>query len=159
MIVVLGLPLNVATIILSCISSMLFSYSSAHGPISIPTCPITALNDFFPADALANVHPLLVTCYFISSLWRYLYSCMHILSMIWPITEAISSSSWPILFKVLTLNVTISIVLLHFSNFCFSLSSVAGFSNTGVRVPTPPGRASFYPCEEQCGSDWRFEYE
>ena len=45
-------------------------------------------------------------------------------------------SSCPILFNVLTLNVTICIVLLHFSNFCFSLSSVADFSNTGVRVPT-----------------------
>ena len=44
--------------------------------------------------------------------------------------EAVSSGSWPILFKVLTLNVAICIVLLHFSNYCFNLSSVADFSNT-----------------------------
>ena len=39
--------------------------------------------------------------------------------------EAVRSGSWQILFKVLTLNVTICILLLHISNFCFSLSSVA----------------------------------
>ena len=53
--------------------------------------------------------------------------------------------SWPILFKVLTLNVAICMVLLHFSNFCFSLSSVADISNTEVRAPTSAGRAPFYP--------------
>ena len=37
------------------------------------------------------------------------------------------------------------IVLLHFSNFCFSFSSVADFSNTGARVRTSAGRALFLP--------------
>ena len=86
-----------------------------------------ALTEFFHADAETNVHPLLVLWYFIYSLWRYLCSCTHIISRLWSITKAFSSSSWPILFKVLTLNVVICIVLLHFSYFCFSLSSVADF--------------------------------
>ena len=60
------------------------------------------------------------------------------------ITEAVSSGSWPILFKVLMLNVTICIVHLNFSNFCFSLSSVADFSNTGARAPTLAECAPFF---------------
>ena len=118
MIVVLGLPLNVTTIILGCIFTMLFSDFRACGPISIPISPIVALTEFFHADAETNIHPLLVLWYLISSLWMYLFSCMHIMSMLWSITEAVSSSSWPILFKVLMLNVANSIVLLHFNNFC-----------------------------------------
>ena len=43
MIVALGLSLKVATIILGCIFSMLFSDFRACGPISIPTPPIVAL--------------------------------------------------------------------------------------------------------------------
>ena len=43
--------------------------------------------------------------------------------------DAVSSGSCPNLFKVLTLNVTICIVHLHFSNFC--LNSVAEFLNRG----------------------------
>ena len=58
MIVVLGLPLEVATIIFGCIFLMLFSDFRARGPISIPTPPIGALTEFFHANAVANVHPL-----------------------------------------------------------------------------------------------------
>ena len=58
MIVTLGLPLKVATIILGCIFSMLFSGFRACGPISIPTPPIVALTEFSHADAVASVHPL-----------------------------------------------------------------------------------------------------
>ena len=61
MIVALGLPLKVATIILSCIFSVLFSDFRARGPISIPTPPIVALTEFFHTDAVANVHPLPVS--------------------------------------------------------------------------------------------------
>ena len=58
--------------------------------------------------------------------------------------DAISSGSCPILFKVLTLNVAICSVCLHFSSFdC--LSSVADFSNTEARAPTSAGRAPFLP--------------
>ena len=64
--------------------------------------------------------------------------CLHYMA------EAVSSGSWPILFKVLKFNVAICILLLHFRNFCFSLSSVAGFCNTGVRAPTLVGRAIFF---------------
>ena len=116
-IVALGLPLNVAAIILGCIFSMLFSDFRAHGPISIPTSHIPALTEFFHADTKTNVHPLLVSWYFISSLRRYLCSCTYIMSMLWSIAEAVSSDSYPILVKVITLNVTICIVLLHFSKF------------------------------------------
>ena len=69
---------------------------------------------------------------------------MHIMSMLWSITEAVSSGSWPILFKVLTLNVGISIVFLHFSIFCFSLSNVADVLNTRARDPTLAERAPFF---------------
>ena len=51
MIVVLGLPVNVATIILSYIFSMIFSDFRSRSPISIPTPPIVALIEFFHADA------------------------------------------------------------------------------------------------------------
>ena len=76
MIAALGLPLNVATIILGCIFSMLFSDFRACGPISIPTHPIMALTEFFHADAETNVHPLPVLWYLISSLWMHLCSCI-----------------------------------------------------------------------------------
>ena len=46
-IVVLGLPLNVATIILSFIFSKLLSDFRPRGPISLPTPPIAVLTEFF----------------------------------------------------------------------------------------------------------------
>ena len=159
MIVALGLPLNVATIILGCIFSMLFCDFRVRDPISIPTPFIAVLTEFSHADAETNVHPLPVSWYFISSLWRYLCSCTDTMSMLWSIAEAVSSGSWPILFKVLMLNVAIYMVCLHFSNFCFSLSSVADFSNPGARALTSVGPTLFYPREERCGLDKWFEYE
>ena len=114
---------------------MLFSDFRAHGPISILTPPITALTEFFHAVAVASIHPLPVSWYLISSLWLYRYFCMHIMSMLWSIADAVSSGSCPILFKVLTLNVTICIVHLHFSNFY--LSSVADFLNTEASRTCP----------------------
>ena len=69
---------------------------------------------------------------------------MHIMSILCSTADAISSGSCPILFKVLTLNLTICRVGLHFSNFC-RLSSVADFSNTDARAPTSAGRAPFLP--------------
>ena len=144
MIIELGLPLKVATIILGCIFLMLFSDFRTCGPISIPTPPITALTEFFYADDKINIHPWLVLWHFIStSLWCYLSSCTHTLLMLWSITDSVSSSSWPILFKVLTLNITTCIVFLHLSSFYFRLSSIADFSNTGARPPTSAQHASF----------------
>ena len=81
---------------------------------------------------------------------------MHIMSMLCSTADAVSSDSCPILFKVLTLNVAICIVCLHFSNFC-CLSSVADFSKTGARAPTSTGHAPFYPREERCGFYMWFE--
>ena len=133
MIVALGLPLKVATIILNCSFYMLFSDFWARGPISIPT----------HADAVASVHPLREMWYLISALCVYLCSWMNIMSMLWSIGDAASSVSCPILFKVLTLNVAICIVRLHFINFC--LSSVADFSNSEARAQASAGCAPFLP--------------
>ena len=93
-------------------------------------------------DTETNVHPLLVSWYFYIfamkvSVFLYTY-CVYV--MIYRRRSGI----WPILFEVLTLNVTICIVLLHFSNICFSLSSVADFFKTGARGPTSAGRALFF---------------
>ena len=61
------------------------------------------------------------------------------MSMLGSATDTVSSSSWPILFKVLMLSVVICTMLLHLSNL--SLSSVADFLNTGARAPTSAERA------------------
>ena len=61
MIVALELPLEVATIILGCILSMLLSDFNALGPISTPTPPTVALTEFFHTDTVASVHPLPVS--------------------------------------------------------------------------------------------------
>ena len=136
MIVAPVLPLNVAAIILGCILSMLLSvfFFNSLGPISIPNPPIVALTEFFQADTVA------VLWYLISSVWVYLCSCMQILCSM---ADAVSSGSWPILFRVLTLNIAICIVCLHFSSFC--LSSVPDFSNSEARAPTSAGRTPFLP--------------
>ena len=122
---------------------MLLSDFNALGPISMPTPPTVALIEFFHADTVASIHPLPVSWYLISSLCVYLCSCMHIMSIL--SSTANANGSWPILFKVLTLNVTICFVCLRFSSFC-CLSSVADFSNTEARAPTSAGRAPFFTC-------------
>ena len=144
MIVALGLPLKVAAIILVCIFSMLFSVFNALGPISNPTPPTAVLTEFFHADTVTSDQPLSVSWYFISSVCVHPCSCMHIMSILCSTADAISSGSCPILFKVLTLNVAICSVCLHFSSF-YRLSSVADFSNTEARAPTSAGRAPFLP--------------
>ena len=67
------------------------------------------------------------------------------MSILCSATDAISSSSWYVPFKVLTLSVTICIV--HPSNFCLglSLSSEADFSNNGTRAPTSTDRNPCLP--------------
>ena len=112
---------------------MLFRDFRARGPIRIPPPPIV----FFHDDAWASVHPLPKSWYLIPSLWVYLCSWMHIMAMLWSMADAVSSGSCPILFKVLTLNVFICIIRLHFSNF--HLSSVAEARDT-----TSAGRAFFF---------------
>ena len=130
---------------------MLLSVFNALGPKSIPTPPTDALIEFFHADTVTSIHPLPVSWYLISSVCVYRCSCMQIMSILCSTADAVSSGSWPILFRVLRLNVAICIVCLHFSSFCLSLSSVADFSNTEARAPTSAGRAPFYPREERCG--------
>ena len=123
---------------------MLLSVFNALCPMSIPTPPAIALTEFFHADTVASVHPLPVSWYLISSMCVYLCSCMLIISLFCSPADAVSSGSWPILFKVLTLNVSICIVCLHFISFC-CLSSVVDFSNTEARPPNSAGRAPFLP--------------
>ena len=135
---------------------MLFSVFNALGPISNPTPPTAALTEFSHADTVTSDHPLPVSWYLIYSVCVHLCSCMHIMSILCSTADAISSGSCPILFKVLTLNVAICSVCLHFSSFG-RLSSVADFSNTDVRAPTSAGRAPFYPREEWCGLCMWFE--
>ena len=134
----------VAVNILGCILSMLLSVFNALGPIRIPTPPTVALTEFFHADTVASVHPLPVSWYLISSVCVYLCFCVHNLSILCSTADTVSSSSCPILFKVLTLNVAVGIVCLHFSSFCLSLSSVADFSNTEARAPTSSERTPFF---------------
>ena len=105
-----SLPLNVAAIILGCILSMLLSVFNALGPMSIPTPPTVALTEFFHADTVTSIHPLPVSWYLISSVWVYRFSCMQIMSILCSTADAVSSGCWPILFRVLTLNVAICIV-------------------------------------------------
>ena len=69
------------------------------------------------------------------------------MSILCSTADAVSSGSCPILFRVLTLNVAICIVCLHFSSFC-CLSSVADFSNTEASAPTSAGRAPFFTCNK-----------
>ena len=114
---------------------MLFSVFNTRGHIKIPTPRTVALTEFFHADTVANVHPLPVSWYLISLVCVYLCSCMHIMSVLCSTADAVSSGSCPILLKVLTLNVAICMVCLHFSSFC-CLSSVVDFSNTEARAPT-----------------------
>ena len=143
-----------ATIILGSIFLMLLGDFRTHRLISIPTPPITLLTIFY-ADDKTNAHPSPISWYFISSLWWYLYSCMHTMSILWSITDAVGSSSWPILFKVLKSNVTFCIVHLYLSSFC--LNSVADFSNTGARAPISAGPPPFlYLREGQCRLDMWF---
>ena len=121
---------------------MLFSVFNALGPISNPTPPTAALTEFF--HTVTSDQPLSVSWYLISLVCVYLCSCMHIMSILCSTADAISSGSCPILFKVLTLNITICSVCLHFSSFD-RLSSVADFSNTEARAPTSAGHAPFLP--------------
>ena len=121
---------------------MLLSVFNALGPISIPTPPTVALTEFFHTDTVASIHSLPVSGYLISSVWVYRCSCMQIMSILCSTADAVNSGSWPILFRVLTLNATICIVCLHFSSFC--LSSVTDFLNTEAKAPTSTGRAPFF---------------
>ena len=114
-------------------------------PATITIAPWAPPPPRAPPDAETNVHPLRVSSYFISaSQWWYLYSCANTMCMLCSTADAVSSGSCPILYKVLTLNVTICIVLLHLSKFCLCLSSVANFSNTGARALTSAERGLFF---------------
>ena len=135
---------------------MLFSVFNAIGPISNPTPPTAALTEFFHADTVTSDHPLPVSWYLISSVCVYLCSCMHIMSILCSTANAISSSSCHILFKVLTLNVAICSVCLHFSRFC-RLSSVADFRTLRPGLQPQQDTPLFYPREERCGLCMWFE--
>ena len=118
MIIVLGLPLNLATIILGCIFSILLSDFRAKGLRNIPISSTAALTHFLHANAEINVHLLPGSCYFISSSRRWiLCSCTHTISTLCSSACAVSSGNWSVQSNVLTLNVAICIVLLHLKNY------------------------------------------
>ena len=138
MIAVFGVPLNVDTIILSCIFSKLLSDFRVRELRSVPTPPLTALTEFFHADAETNIHPLPVLWYSIStSLWWYLCSCTYTMSvMLYHRCQLQFLANSNIKCHYLY-------CALHLSNFC--LSSVANFFNTGARVPTSTECVLFLP--------------
>ena len=115
----LVLPLNGATIILGCIFSTLFSDFRARGPISIFTPPIAVLIEFFHADAeisISQYRGILRLLYY-DGICVFLYA-YYVYVMI-STADAVSSDSWPILFKVLTLNLVICIEVIFFLyEFC-----------------------------------------
>ena len=121
---------------------MLLSDFKSLGPISIHIPPTVALSEFVHADTVASFHPLPVSWYLISSLCAYLCSRIHIISILCSTADAVSSGRGPILLKVLTLNVAICIVCLHFRNVWF-LSSVADFWNAYARALNSAGRTPF----------------
>ena len=75
-------------------------------------------------------------------------------SILCPAADAASSDSWLILFKVLTLSVSICTVLLYLSNFCLSVSFKANYSNTKTKAPTSAERAPYLPAQRAM----RFRY-
>ena len=115
----------------------MLSYNFRTGGLrSIPTFPMMVLTEFFHADTETNVHLLPVAWYFISnSLWWDLYSCMHTMSIIWSAADAVSSCNWPILFKILLLNVAMWTVSLRLCNFGLNLSfgCLANYLNIRAR--------------------------
>ena len=122
---------------------MLLSVFNALGPISIPTPPTLHWQSFSMSIQWLVSIDFPISWYLISSVWVYRFSCMQIMSILCSTADAVSSGSWPILFRVLTINIAICIVCIHFSSFC--LSSVAAFSNTEVRARTSAGRSPFLP--------------
>ena len=141
MIVALGLPLNVAAIILGCILSMLLSVFNTLGPISIlPLLPWHWLSFSMSIQWLASIH-----CQF-CDIWYLWCECISSIVCKLCLSYVLRPMQLALvvdLFRVLTLNVAICIFCLHFSSFC--LSSVADFSNTEARTPTSAGRVPFLP--------------
>ena len=86
---------------LASILYLLWSDFKAVNPISIPTPPNVALKDLCPADTVASVHPLPIMWYSISSLCVHLCSWMDIMSILYFTPDAVSSSSCPVLYKLL----------------------------------------------------------
>ena len=130
MIVVPGMPLNVATIILGCIFSVLLSDFKTRRRRSIPTLSMTVLT-VSPCrcwDKHSSIASIVVFSFYFT-FWSYLFS--------------VSSTCWPILSKVLILKVVICIVLLHLRNLSLCVSSAGDFSKTGARVPTSVERTPF----------------
>ena len=114
MIVVLGLPLNVASIILSFIFLVIlgpmFWWAYQHH--------LSWHWQFFHSDVETNVHPSPVSWYFISLLWRSVF--LYAYHVCYDLFQKLSTPvvGLFILSKVLTLNVAIGIVILFFGNFC-----------------------------------------
>ena len=143
MIVALGLPLNVAVIILGWILSMLLSVFYRFRSYKHPYPSYCGIDRVFPSwysGQRPSIAYLVIFDIFGVRVSVFLYA-NYVYLMFYGWCDKFGS--WPILFRVLTLNVAICIVCLHFSSFC--LSSVADFSNTEARAPTSAGRTPFLP--------------
>ena len=129
-IVVQRLPLNVARIILGWIFTMIFVRTEKHSYTSYGD-----MDEVFHADAKKNVHLFVISWYFNSiSLWQYLYSCTHIMSIIFSAVDSVSSVSLFIVYEVLKLNIAMLTMPLCLCNFGFvfalGLGSVSNISKT-----------------------------
>ena len=79
------------------------------------------------------------------------------MTILYSAADAVNSGNWPILFKILTLNVAMWTVFLRISNFGMdlSLNSVADFSNISARVPNSAEHTPCFPVQRVM----RFESE
>ena len=112
---------------------------------------------FFHVDAETIIHPL--SWYIIStSVWWYLCSCIHIISMLCSTADVVVSSvCCPLLFKVLTLHFTICIVLLHLRNFVWVLLLI--FQTMGPELQPLQNALHFYQLEGRCSLDTGFPWD
>ena len=153
MIVVLVLTLNIDTIILGCILSMLLSDFRTREAFQF----LLWRNLFMLILRRMSIHfrdrGTLFLLQYDSINVRVCMLCLHYT----PTANVVNSSRWPILFKVQTLSVAISTVLLLLSNFCLGLglSSVADFSNTEVRASISAEHGSCFPARRATRSVYR----
>ena len=136
---------------------MLISDFKAQGLRNIRTPPMMTLTKFFHVDVETKIHPLTVLWYSIfNSLWKYLCPNILMMSVLCSAADALQSGNWFTVFKVLRLNAIMLTMFLNLSNFGWSLSSVADYSNTGTRAPTL-AESSLYLHEGWFGLDLLFK--
>ena len=111
-----------------------------------------ALTDVFHVDAETNAHQLPVK-HFYQFLFAVicLRSCTHMISLLCLVTDATSSDSWFIIFKILMLNITVLTILLHLRKFCLflGLGCVSDYSQE-IELPPQKNAMLVYQCKIRC---------